>query len=122
MSLLDEAQYDSVFAFKYSPRPNTPALQYADAIPDAEKARRLAMVLERQREIQTQRNKRHIGQTMEVMVEGRNETRAQWIGRTSQNKILNFVVQNGSQPRPGTYVQVRVLASFPNSLVGQMVV
>jgi tRNA-2-methylthio-N6-dimethylallyladenosine synthase len=122
LSLLDEAQYDSVFAFKYSPRPNTPALQYADAIPDAEKARRLAMVLERQREIQTQRNKRHIGQTMEVMVEGRNETRAQWIGRTSQNKILNFVVQNGSQPRPGTYVQVRVLASFPNSLVGQMVV
>jgi tRNA-2-methylthio-N6-dimethylallyladenosine synthase len=122
LRLLDEVGYDSVFAFKYSPRPNTPALKYADAIPDAEKARRLAVMQERQREIQTHRNKRHLGQTLEVMVEGKNETRAQWIGRTSQNKVLNFVVENGSRPVPGTYVQARVLATFPNSLVGEMVV
>jgi tRNA-2-methylthio-N6-dimethylallyladenosine synthase len=122
LSLLDQVQYDSVFAFKYSPRPNTPALQYADAIPDAEKARRLAVVLERQREIQTQGNRRHLGQMIEVMVEGKNEARAQWIGRTSQNKVLNFVVEKESPPQLGTYVQVRVLASFANSLAGQMVV
>ena len=41
LSLLDEVGYDGVFSFKYSPRPNTPALQYADSIPDAEKSRRL---------------------------------------------------------------------------------
>jgi tRNA-2-methylthio-N6-dimethylallyladenosine synthase len=122
LKLLDEVGYDSVFAFKYSPRPNTPALKYADAIPDAEKAHRLAVLQERQREIQSHRNKRHIGQTLEVMVEGKNDARAQWIGRTSQNKVLNFVVENGSRPVPGTYVQARVLATFPNSLVGEMVV
>ena len=42
LSLLDEVGYDGVFAFKYSPRPNTPALQYADSIPEEEKSRRLA--------------------------------------------------------------------------------
>ena len=42
LALLTEVGYDGVFSFKYSPRPNTPALQYADSIPDDEKSRRLA--------------------------------------------------------------------------------
>ena len=52
LSLLDEVGYDGVFSFKYSPRPNTPALQYADSIPDAEKSRRLQVLQEHQRELQ----------------------------------------------------------------------
>src|SRR6266498_4479099 len=43
LSLLREVEYDAVFGFKYSPRPNTPALKLEDPIPDAEKARRLAV-------------------------------------------------------------------------------
>ena len=85
-------------AFKYSPRPNTPALQYADSIPDAEKSRRLQILMEHQREIQRANYRRHVGQVLEVMVEGKNTARGQMIGRTSQNKTLNFVV-NG-QPEP----------------------
>ena len=42
LSLLDAVEYDSVFGFKYSPRPNTPSLSLEDAIPDEEKVRRLA--------------------------------------------------------------------------------
>src|SRR6202045_5426753 len=53
LSLLDEVGYDAVFAFKYSPRPNTPSLKLDDAISDAEKARRLEVLMARQREIQT---------------------------------------------------------------------
>src|SRR5205823_627693 len=87
LSLLDEVEYDAVFGFKYSPRPNTPALSMEDAIPDEEKARRLNVVLEQQREIQKRRNQKHLGQILEVMVEGHNEARQQWIGRTSQNKV-----------------------------------
>src|SRR6204780_2881859 len=45
LSLLDEVGYDSVFTFKYSPRPNTPSLSLEDAIPDAEKARRLEVIM-----------------------------------------------------------------------------
>jgi tRNA-2-methylthio-N6-dimethylallyladenosine synthase len=122
LSLLDEVGYDSVFAFKYSPRPNTPALQYIDALPDEEKVRRLAVANAHQREIQIRKNRRHIGETIEVMVEGKNEARGQWMGRTSQNQVLNFVAHHGAELAAGTYAPVRVLASFPNSLLGELVV
>ena len=56
------------------------------------------------------------------MVEGRNEARAQWIGRTSQNKTLNFTAPEPAAPKVGTYVPVRATASFPNSLLGELVI
>ncbi len=121
LSLLDEVEYDGVFAFKYSPRPNTPSIKMEDAIPDEEKSRRLAAMLERQREIQKRRNQKHLGEIIEVMVEGKNEARGQWIGRTSQNKTLNFVAPDGRALESGSYVPVRVTTAFPNSLVGEMV-
>src|ERR1700723_926641 len=52
LSLLDEVGYDGVFCFKYSPRPNTPSLQYIDSIPEEEKSRRLLLLQEHQRELQ----------------------------------------------------------------------
>jgi tRNA-2-methylthio-N6-dimethylallyladenosine synthase len=121
LSLLDVVGYDSAFTFKYSPRPNTPALRLDDAIPDQEKSRRLAVLNEKQRSIQTHRNKRHLGQIAKVMVEGKNPTRGQWIGRTSQIKVLNFTAPEGAELKTGSYVDVRVTTSFPNSLVGEMV-
>ena len=122
ISLLEDVGYDGVFTFKYSPRPNTPSLQLEDAIPDAEKARRLAVLMEAQRDIQKRRNQRHIGQLVEAMVEGKNDARGQWSGRTSQNKVLNFTVEEASAPAVGSYVPVRITGSFPNSLLGQMVI
>ena len=122
LSLLDEVGYDAIFGFKYSPRPNTPALGLEDAIPDDEKARRLAVVNEKQREIQRRRYQRYLGSTLEVMVEGKNEARGQWIGRTSQNKVFNFTAPDNAKPGVGEYVTVVTTAVFPNSLLGQIVV
>jgi len=122
LSLLDEVGYDGVFSFKYSPRPNTPALQYADSIPDGEKSRRLQVLQEHQRELQRISYRRHLGQTLEVMVEGKNSARGQVIGRTSQNKTLNFVVNQLPSPSIGDYVGVLVTQAFPNSLLGEMAV
>ncbi len=122
LDLLDEVGYDGVFSFKYSPRPNTPALQYADSISDAEKSRRLQVLQEHQRELQRARYHKHLGQILEVMVEGKNPARGQMIGRTSQNKTLNFVVNDGPEPAIGEYVQVRVTQTFPNSLLGEIAV
>ena len=119
LSLMDEVGYDSVFTFKYSARPNTPALQLDDAIPDAEKARRLAVVNDKQKQIGVKRNQRHVGQVIEVMVEGKNPVREQWIGRTSQIKVMNFTVPEGIELKTGSYVNVRVTGSFPNSLAGE---
>jgi tRNA-2-methylthio-N6-dimethylallyladenosine synthase len=120
LTLLDEVGYDGVFSFKYSARPNTPALGLDDAIPEAQKSRRLEVLMSRQREIQVGRSQKYLGTTLEVMVEGYNEARGQWIGRTSQNKTLNFTVQNAT-PSVGSYVPVQVTRSFPNSLVGELV-
>jgi tRNA-2-methylthio-N6-dimethylallyladenosine synthase len=122
LSLLDEVGYDAVFAFKYSPRPNTPSLKLEDAIPDEEKARRLDVLMAKQRAIQTINYKKYIGTTCEVMVEGRNEARSQSIGRTSHNKTLNFTAAGDVISKPGSYVPVRVTGSFPNSLLGELVI
>jgi tRNA-2-methylthio-N6-dimethylallyladenosine synthase len=121
LSLLEAVGYDGVFSFKYSPRPNTPALTLEDAIPDQEKARRLEILMARQKEIQILRNKRYVDSIREVIVEGYNEARRQFIGRTSQNKTLNFAGMNGSAPNAGSYVAVQVTGSFPNSLIGQQI-
>ena len=121
LSLLDEVGYDGTFSFKYSPRPNTPAQQMPDGIAEKEKSRRLSLLQQHQKEIQARLNQRHTGRTLEVMVEGKNEARGQLIGRTSQNKTLNFVTGGNTSPAPGSYVRVHVTASFPNSLLGEMV-
>jgi tRNA-2-methylthio-N6-dimethylallyladenosine synthase len=121
LSLLEEVEYDGVFAFKYSPRPNTQAIKLEDAIPDAEKSRRLAFLLEKQRAIQRERYQEHLGEELEVMVEGKNDARKQWIGRTSQNKTLNFTAPDECNLESGGYVPVRVTTAFPNSLLGKIV-
>ena len=120
VTLLHECQYDGVFSFKYSPRPNTPAIGMTDGIPEEEKSRRLQILQERQREIQRANYEKKIGRILEVMVEGKNETRAQIIGRTSQNITLNFTTPQNEVPAAGSYVNVLVTKSFPNSLVGEM--
>jgi tRNA-2-methylthio-N6-dimethylallyladenosine synthase len=121
LGLLDEVEYDSVFSFKYSRRPNTPALALDDQIPEEEKTRRLAIVQEHQRGIQVRRNAAYIGAVEECMVEGFNKATSQWIGRTSQHKTLNFLRPGRDEDLTGKYLEVRVTRAGPNSLVGEAV-
>lgn len=118
-TLLDAVQYDGIFAFKYSPRPNTPAVGMADSISEEEKSRRLQVLLDRQREIQRRNYARHLGHTVEVMVEGHNPARGQVIGRSSQNKTVNFTTTQPILPAVASYQSVRITQTFPNSLVGE---
>ncbi len=122
--LAEGVEYDSMFIFKYSKRPNTSALQYEDHIPEEEKTARLMILQERQRAIQIRRNARYLGKYEEVHVEGFNSATGQWIGRTAQNKTLNF--HDEALPLPGEgrtlvgqYLDVLVTRAGPNSLVGQ---
>ena len=121
MDLLARVQYDCIFGFKYSPRPNTPALTMIDSIPEAEKAQRLQVLLDRQREIQRNNYAKHLGEIVEVMVEGTNPARGQIVGRSSQNKPVNFTWAQLIAPAPGSYLPVKVTATFPNSLAGEAV-
>ena len=121
MDLLAAVEFDCVFGFKYSARPNTPALTMIDSIAEEEKARRLQVMLDRQREIQRVNYAKHLGRRVEVMVEGYNSTREQVIGRSSQNIPLNFTCRQPIAPAPGSYMQVKITATHPNSLVGEAV-
>jgi tRNA-2-methylthio-N6-dimethylallyladenosine synthase len=124
LSLLDEVEYDSVFSFKYSPRANTPAAAYEDAVPEEDKSRRLSILQERQRQTQQRRNAAFLGREEEVLVEWRREKSQQWIGRTTQNRVLNFSDPSGlcdGADLHGNYCRVRVTASGPNSLAGELI-
>jgi tRNA-2-methylthio-N6-dimethylallyladenosine synthase len=120
-TLLDQVGYDAIFAFKYSPRPNTPAISMADSIPEETKVERLKLLLDRQREIQRVNYERHLGEVMELMVEGHNAVRNQVIGRSTQNKTVNFTTGQPIFPALGTYQTVRITQTFPNSLLGEAV-
>ncbi len=120
-TLLDMVGYDAIFAFKYSPRPNTPAVSMADSISEEVKADRLKILLDRQREIQRVNYGRHLGQVMDVMIEGHNRQRGQIVGRSSQNKTVNFSTDALIWPALGSYQTVEITQTFPNSLVGRAV-
>jgi tRNA-2-methylthio-N6-dimethylallyladenosine synthase len=120
-TLMDIVKYDAIFAFKYSPRPNTPAISMADSIPEEEKVARLKVLLDRQREIQRVSYERHLGEVMDVMVEGHNAQRVQVVGRSSQNKTVNFTTKSLIMPALGSYQRVRVTQTFPNSLLAEAV-
>jgi tRNA-2-methylthio-N6-dimethylallyladenosine synthase len=120
LSLLEEVKYNSLFSFKYSPRPNTPSLAMPDAIPEEEKSRRLAVLQEKQREIQTVRYEKLVDRTFEILVSGKSRRENQWSGYTTSHVVVNFASQ--VKALLGTYVQVRVTGATPNSLVGEQVV
>ena len=120
-TLLDEVGYDAIFAFKYSMRPNTPAIHLPDSIPEEVKVARLKVLLDRQREIQRINYERHLGEVMEVMVEGHNPQRNQVVGRSTQNKTVNFTTPSPIFPALGSYQTVRVTQTFPNSLLAEAV-
>ncbi len=121
LTLLDVVGYDAVYAFQYSPRPNTPAVGMPDTVPDDVKAARLHRLMDAQRERQRVSYERHLGQVMDVMVEGYNTQRGQVTGRSSQNKTVNFTTAQPILPAIGSYLNVRITRTFPNSLVGEAV-
>ena len=118
LSLLEQVQFDAVFSFKYSPRPGTKSYEFGDSVPEEEKTRRLMVLQEFQRKIQIGRNAALVGKEFEILVEGKSQKDpSEWMGRTTQNKIINFP---GQEALLGKIVRVRVTQSFPHSLAGQL--
>ncbi len=117
LSMLDEAQYDGVFGFKYSPRPNTPSLALNDPILwRRSRGRRLAMIQEKQRVIQTARNLAMVGQELELFVSNKSRRENRVVGAYGLRKIE--VISFSSQEREllGSYVRVKVTDSGTGSL------
>ena len=115
LTLVEEAQYDNAFSFKYSPRPQTEALNLSGTVPEDEKSERLAMLQERQKQIQYNRNALYPGRELEVLVDGRARRRVTLTGRTSNNKVVNF---NGPESLIGKFAMVKISDFGANSLKG----
>lgn len=92
LELMEWVPFDSAYMFYYSERPGTYAAKYlADDVPEEVKIDRLNRMIDLQRRLSEESNRRQIGQEVEVLVEGFSKrSRAQLSGRTSQDKVVVF--------------------------------
>jgi tRNA-2-methylthio-N6-dimethylallyladenosine synthase len=120
LSLMDEVKYDGVFSFKYSPRPNTPASSMADAIPEEEKSRRLALLQEKQRLIQAETLKSFENEIFEVHIDGKSKKENCWYGHSSCNRVVSLT--STEENLLGAYVRARLTGSTANSLLGEHII
>jgi tRNA-2-methylthio-N6-dimethylallyladenosine synthase len=123
MSLTREAQYHSMFSFKYSVRPNTlAAKRMPDDVPEEEKTARIVALQALQREIQTRLHEGAVGTTVTVLIDSASRRRdGELSGRTSGNTVVNFPAP-GPGPSSdwiGRTVSVRVRRAGPHSLWGE---
>ncbi|HWP35069.1 MAG TPA: tRNA (N6-isopentenyl adenosine(37)-C2)-methylthiotransferase MiaB, partial [Thermodesulfobacteriota bacterium] len=119
LALLEQVGYADLYAFKYSPRPRTPAARLPDQVPEPVKEARLARVLAVQRRLADAFRARYVGREVEVLVEGtaRKGGGGDLTGRTRTNLIVNFP---GDPALIGRLVRVRVTAALPHSLRGEL--
>lgn len=116
LSLLDEVPYESIFAFKYSPRPFTKAARFEDQLTEENKGERLNRLFEKHKEIAFELAKKYQDKTLRVLVERWKDGKAS--GRSTQNKLVHF---EGSNELIGKTVDVLIEQAFPQTMHGKMV-
>jgi tRNA-2-methylthio-N6-dimethylallyladenosine synthase len=119
LELLEQLEYDEIFSFTYSPRPQTVSAKvYADDVPPDIKKERLSRVQTLQQGISLAKNRRRIGEVEEILVEGRSKLKSgQVMGRTRGNRIVNLA---GDEKLIGRLVRARIVGATANSLLGEM--
>jgi tRNA-2-methylthio-N6-dimethylallyladenosine synthase len=116
MSLVRLVEFESMFSFVYSPRPQTEALDWTDNVSENEKKRRLMLLQREQQGIQLRLHAdRYLHKVFPVMVEGLAKDGQNIFGRTTTNKIVNFP----GEIAPGELADVRITSVGPNALVGE---
>jgi len=139
LDLIKTVEFDSLFAFAYSDRPNAPAAEFSGKISEKEKNKRLREVLSLQEKYTKKKNDALVGKTEQILIEGfsKKQDKAdshhgsqdgltlQWTGRTSANKIINCIQKNGSDASQeimiGRMVHVRIKKAFQHSLLGELI-
>lgn len=120
LDLMREVGFDLAYMFKYSERPGTLASRkLPDNVDEETKGRRLRELIDMQTAQSLESNRRDIGKTFEVLVEGvSKKSRDEMYGRSSQNKVIVFPARDAAV---GSLVQVRVTACTSATLKGEIV-
>ncbi|MBX3320733.1 MAG: MiaB/RimO family radical SAM methylthiotransferase, partial [Nitrospira sp.] len=118
--IVEEAQLDSAYTFKYSERKHTiAARKYADDVPEQVKGQRVAKLVDIQRAITAERNRRYIGKTVEILVEGdATRSSSQGMGKTDGNITVVWDKSTG-HPGPGAMVTKHIFDASAATLYGE---
>jgi tRNA-2-methylthio-N6-dimethylallyladenosine synthase len=134
LDLMRQVEFDGLFAFQYSDRPNVPARQLPEKVPEAEVRERLQTLLALQENFTYAKNRALVGSVQEILAEGPSKRRAAgsaaedsrqpWSGRTLSNKIVHFFcdarLSGAGSMLPGQLVRVRIERALAHSLWGSL--
>ncbi|MEJ2156366.1 MAG: tRNA (N6-isopentenyl adenosine(37)-C2)-methylthiotransferase MiaB [Desulfobacteraceae bacterium] len=138
LSLIRQVEYDGLFAFIYSDRPNAPAVKFSDKLDDTIKKERLQQVLTTQEVFTLKKHNALVGAVQEILVDGLHRSNGdqeeirdktalnpEWSGRTSTNKIVHFArndsTQSDNQMLTGKIVRIMIEKALPHCLLGRQV-
>ncbi|MFH1654226.1 MAG: tRNA (N6-isopentenyl adenosine(37)-C2)-methylthiotransferase MiaB, partial [Pseudomonadota bacterium] len=117
-ALIENVRFDSIFAFKYSPRPGTRAMTMPDDVDYDKKVMRLDKLLKLQQGICLEKNNKLIGSEIDVLVTGLDRmATGQLMGRSPDNRLVNF---SGESSLIGSIVRVTITKGMINSLQGRL--
>jgi tRNA-2-methylthio-N6-dimethylallyladenosine synthase len=122
LSIMEYSQYDYSYMFFYSERPGTlAAKRYKDDVPEDVKKRRLQEIVDKQYHLSLDSNKKDVGHTFKVLIEGESKkSNMEWMGRSSRNKVIVFP-KDQYDYKKGDYVLVKVNSCTKGTLIGEIV-
>ncbi|MBS1971869.1 MAG: tRNA (N6-isopentenyl adenosine(37)-C2)-methylthiotransferase MiaB [Bdellovibrionales bacterium] len=118
ISMVQEVGFETIFAFKYSPRPFTKAAKFEDQVPEDVKTERLNRLFDAHDKMAFDLAKRYDGLTLQVLVEKAESTEGKVSGRSPENKLVHFL---GSADLIGKTVPVKITKAYPAVLRGELV-
>lgn len=119
--LIREVEFDSLFMFKYSDRPNAPAARFSNKVPEAVRAERLACLLEVQKAFTLKKSTALLGTSQQILVEGSSKkSPRQLTGRTACNRVVNIAAGAAGPDRVGEVLSVKIEQAYSHSLLGSL--
>jgi tRNA-2-methylthio-N6-dimethylallyladenosine synthase len=123
LKLLTEVGYETVYAFKYSPRPFTKAEKFENQIDEATKDDRLARLFAHQDNIAFKLAEKYDGQVLDVLFEKYNADVKKLVGRSRQNKLVSVLMDSPERAEKlvGQTLKVKILKAFPSNMRGELI-
>ena len=116
LSLLDIVPYESLFSFKYSPRPFTKAIKYKPVVPEQVKSRRLAQLQKKHERLAFSLTRKYKGSVLNVLVEKKDPKTGFFMGRSTQNKLVYF---KGDKQDIGECIPIKINKAYISTFYGE---